>query len=68
MLQGPCKSNQLIICNSKFLEYAVQILNEDEKIFAIKKLIVHKESSKNKMIDVLLGHEMQDKYKKAKAV
>ena len=33
MIQGPCKDNQIAIGNSKFLEFAVLVLSEDEKIF-----------------------------------
>lgn len=36
-IQGPCKLNQTAIGNSKFLEYAVQVLSEDDKIFELKK-------------------------------
>ena len=31
--QGPCKSNQLLISNSKFLEYALSLLKGEEKIY-----------------------------------
>lgn len=29
---GPCRGNQLSILNSKFLDYAVLVLNSDKKI------------------------------------
>ena len=35
VIQGPCRQNQITIGNSKFLEYAVQVLGEDEKIFEL---------------------------------
>ena len=37
-VQGPCRANQQTICNSKYLEYAVAILGEDEKLFTVKKV------------------------------
>ena len=35
MVQGPCKANQIAIANSKFLEFAVLVLSEDERIFEV---------------------------------
>ncbi len=33
MITGPCRSTQVIIVNSKFLEYAILLLNEDHRVF-----------------------------------
>lgn len=32
-IEGPCRANQIVVGNSKFLEYAVMVLSEDEKVF-----------------------------------
>ena len=34
-IQGPCKDNQDAISSTKFLEYAVQVLTEDEKLYVV---------------------------------
>jgi len=36
LIQGPCKENQEIIVNSKFLEYAVSLLSEETRIIEMK--------------------------------
>ena len=48
LIQGPCKQNQLAISNSKFLEYAVQVLGEDDKIFELRAAMTAKERKRMK--------------------
>ena len=46
MIQGPCKENQTAIGNSKFLEFAVKVLSEDNRIFDCRNPYTAREKKK----------------------
>lgn len=35
VVQGPCKENQMVIVTSKFLEWSIDLLREDDKLFDV---------------------------------
>jgi hypothetical protein len=35
VVQGPCKENQMVIVTSKFLEWSIDLLREEEKLFDV---------------------------------
>ncbi|CAD8133483.1 unnamed protein product [Paramecium octaurelia] len=38
VIQGPCKTNQIALSNSKFMEYVVDVLSENEKLFETQEI------------------------------